>query len=234
MKTFCSVATFLCAVVAFALVAYPDHEVYADSVVPENQVCKMLKQSANMECDQNDELNIIMDDELSEIELMKDRMNTELDAISEISDPEAWYIAYRDIVCRYSEWFDMPATIYDEFDESEVRLICRTVETECYDQDFNSKCNVASVILNRYRNGGYGETITDIITGKNQFAYGREQITDRTLLSVMYVYEIGDTTDGCVAFRSDEKPDTWCGWQYSFTDLCGHNFYKERSDDAQD
>lgn len=44
----------------------------------------------------------------------------------------------------------------------------------------------------------------------------------------MYVYEIEDTTDGCIAFRSDKSPYTWYEWIYSFTDSCGHHFYKER------
>lgn len=65
-----------------------------------------------------------------------------------------------------------------------------------------------------------------MITSPNQFAYNKEYITESTILSVMYVYEIGDTTDGCIAFRNDQRPTKWRSWKYVFTDDVGHNFYR--------
>ena len=149
--------------------------------------------------------------------------------ISVIEDKEQWFIAYKKIIEEYRGVIDPPLTIYDYFTKEEIYLIQRVVETECYDQDFMSKCNVASVVFNRIEIGGeFGNTIEEVITKENQFAYWRKDITESTILAVEYAFQIEDTTGGCIAFRSDEKPDEWYGWEYAFTDSVGHNFYKEK------
>ena len=149
--------------------------------------------------------------------------------ISVIEDKEQWFIAYKKIIEEYRGVIDPPLTIYDYFTKEEIYLIQRVVETECYDQDFMSKCNAASVVMNRIEIGGeFGDTIEEVITKENQFAYWRKDITESTILAVEYAFQIEDTTGGCIAFRSDEKPDEWYGWEYAFTDSVGHNFYKER------
>lgn len=156
-----------------------------------------------------------------------EQMQQELVEIESIEDEQEWFLAYKDIIYNYAEWFGLPQTVFDAYSEEEITLMCRAVETECYGQDFMSKCNVASIIFNRVEQGGeFGSSITEVITKENQFAYGRENITESTILSIMYVYEIGDTTDGCVAFRSDKCPVTWYDWKYMFTDDAGHHFYK--------
>lgn len=164
---------------------------------------------------------------------IQDQLNKELAEIEDIDNKKEWFLEYKEIIDRYSEYFDVPETIYDVYTDEEIELICRAVETECYDCDFDSKCNVASVILNRinYENSIFGDTVSEVITRDSQFAYGRSNITNDTILSVMYAYEIEDTTGGCVAFRSDQKPDIWHGWGYSFTDSCGHHFYKEKENE---
>lgn len=162
-----------------------------------------------------------------DINTVIEEINQRMIEIESIADKKDWFIAYKEIIDEYSYIIDPPETIYDYLTEEEIALICRVVETECYDQDFDSKCNVASVVLNRVRQGGeFGNSVTEVITKKNQFAYGRENITESTILSVMFVFEIGDTTDGCIAFRSDQCPQEWYGWEYMFTDDIGHNFYK--------
>lgn len=151
--------------------------------------------------------------------------------ISVIEDKEQWFIAYKKIIEEYRGVIDPPLTIYDYFTKEEIYLIQRVVETECYDQDFMSKCNAASVVMNRIEIGGeFGDTIEEVITKENQFAYWRKDITESTILAVEYAFQIEDTTGGCIAFRSDEKPDEWYGWEYAFTDSVGHNFYKEREE----
>lgn len=165
------------------------------------------------------------------IEKIKNKMCQEIIELGLIEDRQEWFLAYKDIIVKYVKWFGMPQTIFDAYTEEEITLICRVVETECYDQDFMSKCNVASVILNRVEQGGeFGGSVTEVITKKNQFAYYRENITQDTILSIMYVYEIGDTTDGCIAFRSDRSPETWYGWKRMFTDEAGHHYYKKMED----
>ncbi|MCM1232304.1 MAG: cell wall hydrolase [Clostridium sp.] len=165
--------------------------------------------------------------ESEQINIMEQRVRQELQDIEYIEDRQEWFLAYKDIVSRYAEWFGVPQTVSDVYTEEEIIIICRAIETECYDQDFLSKCDVASVILNRIDYGGeFGNSVKEIITKEGQFAYGREDITESTILSLMYAYEIEDTTDGCIAFRSDKRPEIWYGWTYSFTDEAGHHFYK--------
>lgn len=176
---------------------------------------------------ENQGYEVINSSSKSEIEIVMEEMNQKIMEIESIEDREEWFLAYKYIVYEYVKWFGAPQTVFDVYTEEEITLICKAIETECYDQDFMSKCNVASVILNRIDQGGeFGSSAIEVITKENQFAYGREDITENTILSLMYAYEIGDTTDGCVAFRSDKCPETWYGWKYIFTDDAGHHFYK--------
>lgn len=149
--------------------------------------------------------------------------------ISTIENEEQWFVAYKKIIEEYRDVIDPPLTIYDYITDEEIYLIQRTVETECYDQEFMAKCNVANVIINRFEIGKeFGDTIEEVITKENQFAYWRKDIAESTILAVEYAYQIEDTTDGCIAFRSDEKPNEWYGWEYVFTDSSGHHFYREK------
>lgn len=171
-----------------------------------------------------DEISVLT---LTETDIIQKRMQKEIIDIEIIEDKQEWFLAYKDIIFKYVKYFGIPKTVFDAYTKEEITLMCRTVETECYDKDFESKCNVASVILNRVEQGGeFGNSVTEVITKENQFVYRRENITKSTILSIMYVYEIGDTTDGCVAFRSDQCPTEWYGWEYMFTDVAGHHFYK--------
>lgn len=154
-------------------------------------------------------------------------MQEKMYEIESIEDRKEWFLSYKDIVFKYAKWIDPPETIYDCFTEDEVKLICRVVETETYQCDFNSKVNVANVVLNRIESGEFGDTVEEVITTENQFAYGREVITEDTILAVMYAYEVIDTTGGCIAFRSgDNLPYKWYDWELVFVDNAGHGFYK--------
>lgn len=157
------------------------------------------------------------------------KMLAQLDSIENhyMFDVVGWFKAYKAIIKEFAYLFDPPETIYDCYSGDEIYLIQRVVETECYGQDFNSKCNVASVILNRIEKGGdFGSTVYEVITKPNQFAYDRENISESTCLAVEYAFEIADTKRGCIAFRSDKKVDSWYGWEYVFTDEAGHYFYR--------
>ena len=72
-----------------------------------------------------------------------------------------------------------------------------------------------------------------VIKVSNQFDYGRTNISEDTLLALGYAFMIEDTTNGCIAFRSDSSPNKWGKWIYKFTDNVGHSFYytEERSND---
>ena len=194
----------------------------------ENRITELIATqaiTAKIAEDQNYEIMDVIKN--FELEALMEEMNRKMIEIESITDPKEWFLAYKDIVFEYTKWFGIPQTVFDVYTEEEITFICRAVETECYDQDFMSKCNVASVIFNRVNEGGeFGDSVIEVITKENQFTYGRKSITESTILSVMYAYEIGDTTDGCVAFRSDKCPMEWYNWEYMFTDDAGHHFYK--------
>lgn len=159
-------------------------------------------------------------------EIVIQEMQEKMSEIESIEDSKEWFLAYKDIVFEYAEWIDPPETIFDYYAEDEVRLICRVVETETYQCDFDSKVNVANVVLNRIESGEFGETVEEIITTENQFAYGRETITEDTILAVIFSFEIQDTTNGALFFHSNEKTEMFNGAKYIFTDNAGHHFYK--------
>lgn len=163
---------------------------------------------------------------LSPYEVARENMKMELAEIESIKDKKEWFLAYKNIIFKYAEWTDPPETIFDEFSEDEIRLICQMVETECYQQDFDSKCNVIAVVMNRFYSGNFGDTITEVITSENQFAYGRKNISEDTILAVQYVFEADYTAQGALYFHSNEKTDTFCGANYLFSDNAIHHFYK--------
>ena len=145
--------------------------------------------------------------------------------LSSIENNEEWFIAYKDLIEEYSEWVDPPETIYDYYTEDEVYLMQRCIETETFEQDFDSKVNVASVILNRIESDEFANEVSEIIV-KGQFAFGRENISEDTVLALEYAFMIGDTTDGALYFHSNPKTETFNGAEFIFTDDAGHNFYK--------
>lgn len=162
---------------------------------------------------------------LDPFEVAINKMEEELIEISSIEDNMEWFINYKDIVSRYTMWISPPNSIYDCFTEEEINLICRVVETETFECDFDSKVNVANVVFNRLEHGEFGKTIKEIITTKNQFAYGRKNISEDTILAVEYAFMVEDTTNGALFFHSNKKTNTFCGNEFIFQDEAGHNFY---------
>ena len=158
-------------------------------------------------------------------EIAIQEMQEKMLEIESIEDNKEWFLAYKDIVFEYIEWIDPPETIFDYYTEDEVRLICCVVETETYQCDFDSKVNVANVVLNRIESGEFGDTVEEVVTTENQFAYGRKVLTEDTILAVMFAYEMEDTTCGALFFHSNDKTDTFCGRDFIFQDSVGHNFY---------
>lgn len=158
-------------------------------------------------------------------EIAMQEMQGKMSELDSSTDKKEWFLAYKDIVFKYVEWIDTPETIFDYFTEDEVKLICRVVETETYQCSFDSKVNVANVVLNRLESGRFGDTVEEVITTERQFAYWREIITEDTILAVMYAYEMEDTTYGALYFHSNKQTDTFCGREYIFSDDAIHHFY---------
>ena len=142
------------------------------------------------------------------------------------TDKKEWFILYKSMQEYYIDYIDPSETVYDYFTEEQIAIMQKCIETETYQCSFDAKVNVACVILNRVEQNEYPTDPIEIVTEKNQFAYGRNIISEDTILALEYAFMIEDTTDGCIAFRSDNSPDIWNGWTKQFTDESGHTFYK--------
>lgn len=145
--------------------------------------------------------------------------------IDKIKDDKEWYVAYIKLNEEYSD-IKTIETLYDAYSEEDIQFLQRVVETECYGADFNSKVNVACIVLNRVNNNRFPETIKQVVTQPKQFAYGRQSITEDTALACEYAYLIGndDLTD-CLFFHSMAKSQQFSGADYVLSDNC-HHFYK--------
>ena len=168
-------------------------------------------------------------EEVSARELSLIHMNKEMSEIDYLKETDRleWYKKYRNIICKYRNVLDPPLSVFDFYTEDEVRLICQTVETECYGQNFESKVMVANVIYNRLESKDYSSNVEEVIKSPNQFSYWRTVIPEDTLFAAMYGFEMGDLTNGCLAFHSNKKTERFAGKDYVFTDENSqHHFYK--------
>ena len=145
--------------------------------------------------------------------------------LESIEDNKEWFIAYKNLIDEYSEWVDPPESIYDVYTNDEIYLMQRCIETETFEQDFDSKVNVASVILNRLESEEFSNDVNKVIV-KGQFAFGRKNISEDTKLALEYAYMIGDTTEGALYFHSLSYKPRFNGADYIFTDEAGHHFYR--------
>lgn len=179
---------------------------------------------------QSESNDIIIETAIGKSETVEEKAEQEiaekLDNIKSIKDKKEWFIQYKKIMDEYSDIFYGSETVYDYFSEDEIYLVQRTVETECYGGDFESKLNVANVIFNRIDNEKFENDLESVVTEPNQFAYGRTEISEDTMLAVEYAFAVEDTTNGCIGFHSNSKTENFNGWKYQFTDSIGHHFYK--------
>ena len=159
------------------------------------------------------------------VEIKRNEYMTKLEELQSIEDEQERFVEYKKLYEEYLEWCDFPETIYDCYSEEEILLIQKVVETETYQCDFNSKVNVAFVIFNRLQSGQFGDTITEVVTSNYQFAYGRDEISESTILAIEYAFLNEDTTQGALYFHSNPKTETFCGREWIFQDDAGHNFY---------
>lgn len=162
-----------------------------------------------------------------EIDEAIENMNQEMIEIKSIEDKKKWFIAYKDIVERYSDIIDPPETIYDYFSDEELDLLFRVVQAEIGDEySFEQKCNVASIIFNRLEHDRFNDTIKEILT-PDQFStisngrYKKVKVSETTILACEYAFTIEDTTNGCLFFDSNNT----LNYKFVFNDSA-HNFYK--------
>lgn len=140
---------------------------------------------------------------------------------------EEWFLSYVELCDTYDTNKFKRETIDSIYSEEEIALMERVIETEVHGGTFIQKVNVANVLLNRfqyYEQFGYLD-MKEVITDTGQFCYSKTNITEETKNALNFAFEIKDTTDGAIAFRSDSSPSTWGKWHYTFQDGA-HSFYK--------
>lgn len=154
-------------------------------------------------------------------------MNHEMAEIESIEDKEKWFIAYKNIIEKYSYVLDPPESIYDYYSDEELDLLFRVVQAEIGDgYSFEQKCNVTSVIFNRIEDNRFPNSILEVLT-PDQFAtisngrYKKVEVSETTILACEYVFMIEDTTNGCLFFDSNNA----LRYEFVFNDGA-HNFYK--------
>ena len=142
------------------------------------------------------------------------------------TDKMNYYLAYKSITQE-------EPTIYSSFTQEDIDLLHNIVEVEAEAGGFLEKANVASVILNRLNTNHMGaDTLEDVLL-KGGFSsiwspkFNNIEISEDTILACEYVFEIEDTTNGCMYFESCNYMAFDSFATYMFTDDIGHKFYKE-------
>ena len=163
----------------------------------------------------------------SDVEIATENAQKELEEINNISDKKEWFVAYKNIIDKYSYILDPPETIYDYYTDEELDMFFRVVQAEIGDEyTFEQKCNVASVILNRIDHYKFSDEMLEILTPcqfetvKNG-SYKKSKVSEDTILACEYAFEIEDTTGGCLFFDSNNT----LNYEFVFNDGV-HNYYK--------
>lgn len=224
------------AIAVAILITYKTNETPAqtyDEVAETIEPFKEVKdENAEDEIENNDEEveeveHIVLETEPTKsiYEIKSEEVLEKQKELDSITDNKERFLAYKALIAEYSEWVDPPETIYDVYTEDEIYLMQRCIETETFEQSFDSKVNVANVILNRLESGEFSDQVNKVIV-KGQFAFGRKDISEDTKLALEYAYMFGDTTDGALYFHSLSYRSKFNGANYIFTDDAGHHFYK--------
>lgn len=216
-KTACTV---LLIIVISVLTTVPNEEQKKD--LPSKTETITVQETVN-----RDEPPKVVTHVFTEQEKRLTEMKSKIVELNEISDSEQWFIGYKEILSEYSDVWDSPKTIYDEYTPEELTRLFRVVQAEVGDEyGFKQKCDVASVIFNRVKDGRFGDTLTQVLN-PDQFScikdgrYKEVEISDETILACEYAYMIEDTTNGCLFFDRYNK----LKYKLVFNDGA-HYFYK--------
>lgn len=179
-------------------------------------------------------LNTIIEDleELKQTtyEVKAIEFEAEMSALDKIEDKEKWFLEYKDICERYTEYISMPETIYDVFTEEEINRCFYMVQTEIGHGTFEQKLNVANVLWNRMNDTVWPNTIFELIK-PGQFAYSNINVNESTRLAVEYSFMFPDENNKALAFNSNEKTEKFGSYYYLFSDSSGHNFYGPKEEE---
>lgn len=164
-------------------------------------------------------------------EIAIQEMQADMTEINKITNEKEWFIAYKDVIDKYSHIIAPTETIYDYFTEEELDLLFRVVQAEVGDEwEFMHKVNVANVIFNRLhsdeRDFAKQDTLSKVLCEK-QFCtirdgrYMNVEVSELTILACEYAFLFEDTTEGALFFDNNRS------LKYQYIDNDGaHNFYK--------
>lgn len=200
-------------------------EMQAEQEQEIEQMVEQLTEMQNQVLLTEEEITTLKNAQLETVIL---EMQIEMNEVEKITDLQEYYLAYMEVVNKYSDFIEPVETIYDVYSEEEIYLLQRMVETETCGADFESRTHVANVAFNRLADERYPNTLKGVITAPSQFAYVRKNISETTKLACEYAFLFPDNTDGALAFHSGKWTSTFCGKQFLFEDLCGHKFYGEK------
>lgn len=177
---------------------------------------------------------------ITEPERLNKELEERLNSI-QAQDRKSYYLEYKSIVeeystSQYSERLNLPYTVYDYYPYDEIVVFQKLLAAETTGGDFDSKCNVASVVWNRLNSEEYPNTIREVIYQRNggiQFsptADGRintVEVTGDDILAIEYTFLFGSTAYDCIAF-DNVKGKSWNknNLEYVFTDSINHSFYR--------
>lgn len=234
LAIFCIIISIVLLILEIISVSYLNKK-NAELETKNSELSGSLNDYQNL-CEEQEQLIDSLENELNQSFIdNKKTIKRELSYIEPLKylDKKEYLKQYKKILSQYKNIYDDTERIEDIYSQKQIEIMWRCIETETYGADIDSKTNVASVILNRVEHEVFPTDPIEVITKPNQFAYGRTKISEDTKIALEYAFMVEDTTDGCIAFRSDSSPKTWGKWKYKFTDNVGHNFYyiEERSND---
>lgn len=147
-----------------------------------------------------------------------------LNILANMTDCKERYEYYKLLLSEYPDLIVQKETIYNNFTEDEIYLICRVVESEAGGGDFGSKSHVAEVIFNRCNYERFGKNITEVITRPGQFYYKQTRISEDTLDAVEYAYLFETEVKGAIYFQKGKR-NKWSKQPFILKDDIGHCFY---------
>ena len=176
-------------------------------------------------------------EELEEQKRIKKEFNEKINSLT-FENRKYDFLLYKEILDRYRNYpyIEIPLTVYEEYDIGELKVFQRLVAAETTGGDFESKCNVASVVWNRLYSEKYPNNIIDVIYQRNgsvQFTPTYDgridtvEVTEDDVLAIEYTYMFGSTAYDCIAF-DNVKSSSWNKnkLEVVFTDNINHTFYR--------
>lgn len=104
-------------------------------VIPQPKIAQMDESHIMTLSEIEEELTSVGSEEteLNEFEQAVIDMQNDMDRIEDITSSNMdWYIAYKNVIDKYSYIIDPPETVYDYFTNDEIYLIQRVVETRMF------------------------------------------------------------------------------------------------------